>query len=75
MDKQKPADISQSETAWPFQSLIKRNRVFDVSIPGVSGGQMEYVDQTTSFQPPAVTKLTSNNMKLNGYSVAIVTLP
>jgi hypothetical protein len=53
----------------------KRDRTFDVSIPGASGGQMEYVDQTTSFQPPASMKLTSDDMKLNGYSVAIVTLP
>ena len=53
----------------------KRNRAFDVSVPGASGGQMEYVDQTTGFQPPATVKLSADNLKLNGYAVAIVTLP
>jgi hypothetical protein len=53
----------------------KRNRQFDVRVTGASGGQMEYVDQTTGFQPPATTKLGSENLSLGGYSVAVVTLP
>ena len=53
----------------------KRNRAFDLTIPGARGGQMEYVDQTTGFEPPATTKLASDVTKLNGYSVAVVTLP
>jgi hypothetical protein len=53
----------------------KRNRTFDVSLTGATGGQLDYVDQTTSFQPPATMKLTSDNMKLAGYSVAVVTFP
>ena len=53
----------------------KRNRTFDVSLTGATGGQLDYVDQTTSFQPPATMKLTSDNMKLAGFSVAVVTLP
>jgi hypothetical protein len=53
----------------------KRNRTFDVSVAGASGGQVEYVDQTTSFQPPAEQPLSSEDLKLAGYSVAVVTLP
>lgn len=53
----------------------KRDRSFDVSIPGASGGQVTYVDQTTGFQPPASSKLTGENLKIGGYSVAVVTLP
>jgi len=53
----------------------KRNRAFDLTIPGARGGQMEYVDQTTGFEPPATTKLASDVTKLNGYSVAVVTFP
>ncbi|MGA8441686.1 MAG: hypothetical protein WB714_25925, partial [Candidatus Sulfotelmatobacter sp.] len=53
----------------------KRNRSFEVSIPGASGGQVDYVDQTTAFQPPASAKLTSDTVKLHGYAVAVVTVP
>jgi len=53
----------------------KRNRTFEVSVVGASGGQVEYVDQTTSFQPPASTKLSSDTVELAGFSVAVVTLP
>ena len=53
----------------------KRDRKFDVAVTGASGGQLEYVDQTTGFQPPAVTKLGSDTTSLGGYSVAVVTLP
>ena len=53
----------------------KRNRVFDVSIPGANGGLVDYVDQTTSFRPPASMNLGSDTVKLAGYSVAVVTLP
>jgi Glycosyl hydrolases family 39 len=53
----------------------KRDRTFDVTIPGASGGQIEYVDQTTGFQPPATAKQATDVTKLNGYSVAVVTFP
>ena len=53
----------------------KRDRAFEVSVAGASGGQVAYVDQTTGFQPPATGKLTGDAMKLTGYSVAVVTLP
>jgi hypothetical protein len=53
----------------------KRDRTFDVSIPGASGGEIDYVDQTTGFQPPATAKLSDDTFKLAGFSVAVVTLP
>lgn len=53
----------------------KRNRKFDVSVTGASGGEMEYVDQTTGFQPPATMRLNGETLSLAGYSVAVVTLP
>jgi hypothetical protein len=53
----------------------KRNRKFEVSLVGATGGQISFVDQATSFQPPATAKLSSDTVTLGGYSVAVVTLP
>jgi hypothetical protein len=53
----------------------KRDRPFDITIPGAAGGVEEYVDQTTAFDPPASAKLSSEKITLNGLSVAVVTLP
>jgi hypothetical protein len=53
----------------------KRDRNFDLSIPGAAGGQLDYVDVTTGFQPPASGKLGSDNLTLHGFSVAVVSLP
>jgi Glycosyl hydrolases family 39 len=53
----------------------KRDRPLEVEVPGASGGQEEYVDQTTAFQPPVSAKLESDRVTLNGFSVVAVTLP
>jgi hypothetical protein len=53
----------------------KRDRTFDVLITGASGGHLEYVDQTTRFNPPATENLSGEDLKLGGFSVAVVTLP
>jgi hypothetical protein len=53
----------------------KRDRAMKVNIPGASGGEQMYADQTTGFRPPATTKLSSDEVTLNGYSVSAVTLP
>lgn len=53
----------------------KRNRSFSITVTGSAGGRLEYVDQTTSFEPPAVMKLSADTLKLSGYSVAVITLP
>jgi hypothetical protein len=53
----------------------QRDRAFDLSIPGGSGGQMIYVDQTTGFQPPATAHLDADQITLRGLAVAVVTMP
>lgn len=53
----------------------KRDRAFQLSIPGAVGGTEEYVDQTTAFAPIASRKLDSDSISLNGYGVAAITLP
>jgi hypothetical protein len=53
----------------------KRDANFDLSIFGATGGQLERVDVTTGFQPPSSMKLTTDNITLHGFSVAVLTLP
>ena len=54
--------------------LNKRNRPFDLVLPGADGAQVQLVDQTTSFQPPSSSTLTGNKISLGGFAVAAVTL-
>ena len=53
----------------------KRDRAFDITVSGATGGRVNYVDQITSFQPPTMMKLSGDTLKLRGYSVAVVDLP
>lgn len=53
----------------------KRDRTFDVSVVGSTGGQVNYVDQTTAFNPPATAKLNTDVIRLAGFSVAVVAIP
>jgi hypothetical protein len=53
----------------------KRDRAFNVTVTGATGGRLNYVDQTTSFEPPAIVQLSGDTLKLGGYSVTVVTLP
>jgi len=55
--------------------INKRNREFDLSLAGATGGQIDWVDRTTGFHPPASAKLASDSIRLSGYSVAVVKLP
>jgi hypothetical protein len=52
----------------------KRDRAFEVSIPESQGSEVSYVDQSTSFQPPASAHLNENKLTLNGLEVAVVNL-
>jgi len=52
----------------------KRDRVFQISIPGATGATEEFVDQTTAFARPGSRKLDSDSMTLNGYGVVAITL-
>lgn len=51
-----------------------RNKTTDVSLPGATGSREEYVDQTTAYDAPASTRLTTDTVHLRGFSVAIITL-
>jgi hypothetical protein len=53
----------------------KRDRPFNISVTGATGGQEEHVDQITAFNPPSSAKLTGDTVTLNGLSVTVVTLP
>jgi len=53
----------------------KRNRRFDIGVPGAARGQVVSVDQTTGFKSPASAGLSSDTIRLDGFSVAVVTLP
>jgi len=69
--------------AQPFQTrdgkrklllINKRNRPFEVSTPASQGSNVTYVDQTTSFQPPASAQVGATALTLSGYEVAVVTM-
>jgi hypothetical protein len=53
----------------------KRDRDFEISIPGSANGRVDFVDVTTGFKPPASAKLTSDTLTLHGFSVAVLALP
>jgi hypothetical protein len=53
----------------------KRNRDMAISVAGAAGGQLESVDVTTAFLPPAKSKLDSDHLTLHGFAVASLTLP
>jgi hypothetical protein len=54
--------------------INKRDRSFEVSTPAAQGAGVTYVDQTTSFQPPASAQVGATALILGGYEVAVVTL-
>jgi hypothetical protein len=51
----------------------KRDRSFEVSLPDAQGAQVEFLDQSTGFQPAVSMTLRESQFLLSGYSVAIVT--
>jgi hypothetical protein len=55
--------------------INKRDRAASISIAGASGGEMRFVDRSTGFGPPVTTKLAADELKLDGLSVSVVTLP
>jgi hypothetical protein len=52
----------------------KRDRDLPVSIPGGRNAQIEAVDVTTGSEPPAAAKLDGDELRLHGFSVAVVTM-
>jgi len=55
--------------------INQRDRMAEFSLPGATGAQEQYVDQTTAFQPPATAQLSGDTITLRGLGVAVVTLP
>jgi len=52
----------------------KRDRTFDIAIPSATGAKVEFVDQTTGFDPPRKSTLQTDQVSLTGLAVAVVTL-
>jgi hypothetical protein len=52
----------------------KRDRDFEISIPGSVGATVDYVDQTTGYEPAAKTTLKGEQLALRGLAVAVVSL-
>jgi len=55
--------------------INKRSRPAVVSIPSATGAQVDFVDQTTALNPPGSVKLPGEELGLDGFAVAVVTLP
>jgi hypothetical protein len=53
----------------------KRDRPFEIIVPKGDGAQIEYVDQSTASNPPAKAQVKGDRFTLNGFGVAVVTLP
>lgn len=53
--------------------INKRDRAFDIEIPGIVNGSVQIVDQTRAGI--AINKVSQDKITLNGFGVAIVTLP
>ncbi len=52
----------------------KRDRELSISVPGATGSRMEYVDQTTAYEPPASTRIQTDTVTLRPQAVAVITL-
>jgi hypothetical protein len=53
----------------------KRDRAWQLTLPGSSGGKLQVVDQTTGSSLPATSTIKDDNFSLGGLGVAVVTLP
>jgi hypothetical protein len=53
----------------------KRDRQFEIYLPGAANSRVEIVDQTTAFQPPVYSQIAGDKLTLSGLAVAAVTLP
>jgi hypothetical protein len=52
--------------------INKRDRTFNVTLPGVHSGKITYVDQSTAFEPPASVQLNGGSVALKGLEVAVL---
>ena len=52
----------------------KMSKQQTITIRGLNGSKIEYVDETTALNPPASSKLTNDIINLNPYEVGVFTL-
>lgn len=90
LDNFRPGDrLALSKSATPYVSaqgfvatdgtrkillINKRETAIDVVVPDAAGGTLESVDVKTGSMPAARTKLSTNNIKLQGFSVSAINL-
>jgi hypothetical protein len=53
----------------------KRDGPFRLSSPGASGGQADWMDQSTGSRSPAASRLTDEKITLGRFSLTVLTLP
>ena len=53
----------------------KRYASIDVSLSNCTGGMMKIINEASGFGPPTEVKLTSDQITLTAFSVAIVFMP
>jgi hypothetical protein len=53
----------------------KRDRPFEIIVPEGDESEIEFVDETTASNPTAKAALKGDRFTLNGYVVAVITLP
>ncbi len=61
-------DFMQATAGHPVEMNIS-------TIPEGGGAEVEYVDQTTGFTPPATITLEDDQLHRRGLGVAVITLP
>ncbi len=54
--------------------INKRDRDFELTLPGAAGAQVNAVDLTTGSEPASSNKMGSETLTIHGFSVAVVTL-
>jgi hypothetical protein len=52
----------------------KRDREFEIDLPGAAEAKIQVVDQRTGSHPPASAPIAGSSFKLGGFGVAVVTL-
>jgi hypothetical protein len=55
--------------------ISKRDRTFDVALPGFAGATAEVVDQGMAGGPARTQRLSGDAFRLTGFAVAVLTLP
>ncbi|HEV2426190.1 MAG TPA: glycosyl hydrolase family 39 [Terriglobia bacterium] len=54
--------------------INKREREFEIELPGRGGAKVEMIDLATGSNPPAASPVAGSSFKLGGFGVAVVTL-